>query len=124
MNLKLIEHLVYVLKYYTGDSELMLNVSRILSKLTLHPDCCHELVLHDSFYKSFLKIMIKHETKQDLIVRVGFILGNLTGRVDSTRIRFMNEKYSIETILNILKVYFNNDQLVILFKYNKIFGKF
>ncbi|CAF1030134.1 unnamed protein product, partial [Brachionus calyciflorus] len=110
LNLKLMEHLVYVLKYFTGDPELMLNVSRILSKLTLHSDCCQELIQYESFYKSFLKIMIKHESKQDLIVRIGFILGNVTGRIENSRIKFISEKYSIETILNTLKVYFNNDQ--------------
>lgn len=57
--------------------------------------------------------MIKHESKQDLVVRIGFVLGNVTGRYEDARIRFIREKYSIETLLNTLKTYFNNDQQVI-----------
>lgn len=57
--------------------------------------------------------MIKHESKQDLVVRIGFVLGNITGRFENARLRFMSEKYSIETLLNTLKVYFTNDQQVI-----------
>jgi hypothetical protein len=64
LKLDIIEQLVYILKYYTSDGELMLNVSRILSKLTLHSDCCQKLASCDSCYKSFLKVMIKHDSKQ------------------------------------------------------------
>jgi hypothetical protein len=34
------------------------------SKLTLHADCSQELIRQDSCYRSFVKIMIKHDSKQ------------------------------------------------------------
>ena len=111
MSLNLIELLVYILKYYTSDSELMLNISRILSKLTLHTDCCYELAKHDSCFKSFIKLMIKHDAKHDLIVRVTFVIGNLTSRLEESRLKYFNEKYSIDTLINLLKYYTNHPTL-------------
>ena len=46
---------------------------------------------------------------KDLIVRIGFVLGNLTSRNDSSRLKFANEKYAVETVINTLKFYFLND---------------
>ncbi len=81
----MIEELTNALKYFTGDCDLMLNISRIFrcffqllykkcfefntfffyySKLTLHSDCCTILSDCVSCYKSFIKIMIKHDSKQ------------------------------------------------------------
>ena len=107
VSLNLVEMLVYTLKYFTSDSELMLNISRILSKLTLHADCCYELAKHESCFKSFIKLMIKHDAKQDLIVRVAFVIGNLTSRLEESRLKYFNEKYSIDTLINLLKYYIN-----------------
>jgi armadillo repeat-containing protein 2 len=105
LSLNLIEELIYIVKYYTGDAELMLNISRILSKLTLHSDCCHRLMIQKSCYKSFIKILIKHDTKQDLIVRIAFILGNIMGRYEEARLYFIDEKYSLDTLVNTLKTF-------------------
>lgn len=64
--------------------------------------------------------MIKHDSKQDLIVRIGFILGNVTARHENARVRFMNEKYSVDTVTNTLKTYFNHDlQVYFKFKLSK-----
>lgn len=109
INCQIVEELSNALKYFTGDSDLMLNISRIFSKLTLHSDCCTLLSDCSSCYKSFIKIMIKHDSKQDLIVRTGFILGNLTSRNDSARLRYVSEKHSIETLINLLKIYLDLD---------------
>lgn len=83
----------------------MLNISRILSKLTLHSDCCKLLSECASCYKSFIKIMIKHDSNQDLIVRICFIIGNLASRNDEARVRYANEKYAFDTLVNLLKLY-------------------
>ncbi len=115
LSLKLIENLVYILKYCTSDEELTLNVSRILSKLTLHSDCCKELVAQDSCYKSFIKILIKHQKKQDLIVRIGFVLGNITARHEDARLKFYQERHAIDTLINTLIKYYEYDLEVYFF---------
>jgi len=111
LSLNLIEELVGILKYFSSDGELMLNVSRILSKLTLHADCCQKFVSYNSIYKSFIKVMLKHDAKQDLIVRVGFILGNVTSRHDEARVEYMSEKYAIDTLIKTLKLYLDRDEV-------------
>lgn len=42
----------------------MKNIARIFSKLTQHTDCCLKLVQCSSCYRSFLKILVKHESNQ------------------------------------------------------------
>ena len=49
---------------------------------------------------------------QDLIVRLCFVLGNLTIKNDSARLKLFQEIDSIETLLNILKTYCQLDKEV------------
>ena len=53
--------------------------------------------------------MLKHDLKQDLIVRIGFVLGNITSRHEDARIQFMHEKYSLDTIIKTMKLYSDLD---------------
>ncbi len=55
--------------------------------------------------------MLKHDAKQDLIVRVGFILGNVTSRHDEARVEYMSEKYAIDTLIKTLKLYLDRDEV-------------
>ena len=55
--------------------------------------------------------MLKHDIKQDLIVRIGFVLGNITSRHEDARIQFMNEKYSLDTIIKTMKLYSDLDEV-------------
>lgn len=42
-------------------------------------------------------------------MRTSFILGNLTSRNDIARIRYANENHSIDTLINLLKLYLDLD---------------
>ncbi len=55
--------------------------------------------------------MLKHDLKQDLIVRIGFVLGNITSRHDEARIEYMSEKYSLDTLIKILRLYLDLDEV-------------
>ena len=55
--------------------------------------------------------MLKHDLKQDLIVRIGFVLGNITSRHEDARIQFMHEKYSLDTIIKTMKLYSDLDEV-------------
>ncbi len=46
-----------------------------------------------------------------MIVRVGFILGNVTSRHDEARVEFMSEKYAIDTLIKTLKLYLDRDEV-------------
>ena len=62
--------------------------------------------------------MLKHDLKQDLIVRIGFVLGNITSRHEDARIQFMHEKYSLDTIIKTMKLYSDLDAVNCLVIWN------
>ncbi|XP_005102121.1 armadillo repeat-containing protein 2 isoform X2 [Aplysia californica] len=105
-----IDGLVTLMDTYPGDSDLMLYISRILSKITLHTDCCSVLANQHSCYRAFVNLLKQHLLKDDLVVRLCFVLGNLTIKNDSARLKLFQEIDSIETLLNILKTYCELDR--------------
>ncbi|CAF2508688.1 unnamed protein product [Rotaria sp. Silwood2] len=106
----LIDHLTFILKYFTDKSheDLMKNVARLFSKLTQHTDCCMKLVQCSSCYRSFLKILIKHE-----IVRICFILGNMMAKSEDARLTFMKDSHALQTLTKLLHSYIQLDSLVL-----------
>ncbi|XP_006815976.1 armadillo repeat-containing protein 2-like [Saccoglossus kowalevskii] len=104
-----IQELCKVMECYPSDSDLMLNVSRILSKLTLNNDCCSTLSRYPTCFKSFLKLLHLHQRKSDLVVRVCFVLGNLTSKNDEARTSLYNTENSMKILLGVFKTYFKLD---------------
>ncbi|CAF1377610.1 unnamed protein product [Adineta steineri] len=115
LNDELIDHLTFILKYFTDKShgDLMTNVARIFSKLTQHTDCCLKLVQCSSCYRSFLKILVKHESNQALVVRVCFILGNMMAKSEDARLTFMKDSHALKTLTKLLHSYIQLDSLVL-----------
>ncbi|BFZ09273.1 hypothetical protein BsWGS_12312 [Bradybaena similaris] len=105
-----ISGLVHLMNSYPGDSDLMLYISRIFSKMTLHADCCSVLANQPACYRAFVNLLKKHLFKDDLIVRLCFVLGNLTIKNDNARLKLFQETDCVETLLLILKTYLELDQ--------------
>ncbi|CAL1534975.1 unnamed protein product [Lymnaea stagnalis] len=105
-----IEGLVHLMDSYSGDSDLMMYISRIFSKITLHTDCCSVLANQPTCYKAFVHLLKRHVLKEDLVVRLCFVLGNLTIKNEAARLKLFQESHSIETLLLILKTYLELDQ--------------
>ena len=59
-------------------------------KLTLNNDCTAVLAEHPTAFQSLLALINKHPDRNDLVVRVGFVLGNLTARNDDCRYCLFN----------------------------------
>ncbi|KAL3882503.1 hypothetical protein ACJMK2_028840 [Sinanodonta woodiana] len=106
---KVIDGLCTATDTYSADSDLVLNISRIFSKVTLHTDCCVSLGNNLTSYRSFLLLLKKHLQKEDIVVRVCFILGNMTAKNDDARIHLFQESNSIEIIISVLKTYLELD---------------
>ncbi|XP_013385891.1 armadillo repeat-containing protein 2-like [Lingula anatina] len=104
-----IEEMERSTQLYSADSEVVHNIIRIFSKVTLHSDCCNALNSIPSTYKSFLYLLNQYIQKQDLIVRLTFVIGNLTAKSDDARLRFFQEENAFKTILNIFKTYLELD---------------
>ena len=116
----LLQSLVFFLKQFPRDTELVLNISRILSKMTLCTDVCLHLLDYrgdptrneprdvdgdedDDLFAALFAVLTTHVQKADLVVRVLFILGNLTAKSDEARARLWllrrkeAERGSVET---------------------------
>ncbi|XP_070568677.1 armadillo repeat-containing protein 2-like isoform X2 [Ptychodera flava] len=106
---QVVQELCKVMESYPGDSDLMLNISRILSKLTLNHDCCYVLSRYPTCFKSFLDLLHRHRLKGDLVVRVCFVLGNLTAKNDDARVSLKDTDRCMAILLDVFKTYFEID---------------
>lgn len=109
LNCKLLEGLTVTLDVFLSDGEIVLNISRIFSKVTLHTDCCMALAQNSLSYKVFLCLLKKHLKRQDIVVRVCFIIGNMTAKNDDARLSLFQEVRSLEVVLAVLKSYLDLD---------------
>ncbi len=102
---KVIPKLIQVLEQFKGHKELMLNVSRILSKVSSDSECSKSLIQTGKL--NFLAELISEwESLNSFIVRIGFVLANLTTTFDEAREQVSNH---ISKIIKVAITYFKKD---------------
>ncbi|CAK6446709.1 unnamed protein product [Pipistrellus nathusii] len=101
--------LCMVMGQYTSDKDVCTNIARIFSKLTSYRDCCIALANCSRCYALFLNLINKYQQKQDLVVRIVFILGNLTAKSNQAREQLFKEKESIPTLLSLFRAFHELD---------------
>ncbi|XP_036920899.1 armadillo repeat-containing protein 2 [Sturnira hondurensis] len=94
---------------YMSDKDVCTNIARIFSKLTTYHDCCAALANCPRCYALFLNLINKYQKKQDLVVRIVFILGNLTAKNNQAREQFFKEEGSIPTLLSLFRTFYKLD---------------
>ncbi|KAI8498698.1 Armadillo repeat-containing protein 2 [Branchiostoma belcheri] len=104
-----VRELLSVIGSYYGDSDLMLNCSRIHSKLTLSTDCCVVMSQDKTCFKNYLRLLQKYQKKEDLVVRVLFILGNLSAKSEEARLALFHQHGCMETLLGVLSTFLDMD---------------
>ncbi|CAH1229269.1 ARMC2 [Branchiostoma lanceolatum] len=104
-----VRELISVIGSYYGDSDLMLNCSRIHSKLTLSSDCCVVMSQDKACFKNYLRLLQKYQKKEDLVVRVLFILGNLSAKSEDARLALFHQHGCMETLLGVLSTFLDMD---------------
>ncbi|XP_074043403.1 armadillo repeat-containing protein 2 isoform X2 [Macrotis lagotis] len=109
LNNSALPELCGVMEQYANDKDVCTNVARILSKLSSYHDCCAALADYSSCYALFLSLINQYEKKQDLVVRIVFILGNLTAKNNQAREQFSKEKGCIKTLLSLFNTYYEMD---------------
>lgn len=68
-----------------SGKELILNISRLLSKVSLDISCAEQIVLSGQM-TNFVKAMSStHRDHSAVLIRLAYILGNLTTNFDSAR---------------------------------------
>ena len=81
---KVIPKLLSILEQFKGHKELMLNVSRILSKVSQDSDCARAIISTNKL--EFLTSLIsEYQPYTAFVVRVSFVLANLTTYFDEAR---------------------------------------
>ncbi|XP_039387066.1 armadillo repeat-containing protein 2 isoform X4 [Mauremys reevesii] len=100
-----VSELWVVLEQRMNDKDICTNIVRIFSKLSSYNDCCAALAACSRCYVLFLALLNKHQKKQDLVVRVVFILGNLTAKNNQAREQFFKVKGSADTLISLFQTY-------------------
>ncbi|XP_078303318.1 armadillo repeat-containing protein 2 isoform X1 [Panthera onca] len=109
LSISALPQLCAVMGQYMADKDVCTNIARIFSKLTSYYDCCAALANCSRCYALFLKVINKYQKKQDLVVRIVFILGNLTAKNHQAREQFSKEKGSIPTLLSLFHTFYKMD---------------
>ncbi|XP_068867120.1 armadillo repeat-containing protein 2 isoform X5 [Aphelocoma coerulescens] len=104
-----VSELFVALEQRGSDKDVCTCIVRILSKLSSYNDFCAALADCSRCYFLFLALLNKHQKQQDLVIRIIFILGNLTAKNDQSREQFFKEKESINTLTSLFQTYYELD---------------
>ncbi|XP_040839061.1 armadillo repeat-containing protein 2 [Ochotona curzoniae] len=94
-----------VIEQYMSDKDVCTNVARIFSKLTSYHDFCVALASCSRCYALFLNLINTYQKQQDLVIRVVFILGNLTAKSDPAREQLCRERGCMQTLLSLFHAF-------------------
>lgn len=96
-------------KNLINHHELTLNICRIFSKVSLQEDC--QKIMNDqckNFYRIMLSVLNQYQDSISVIIRICFILGNLTFDNENERSEFSLQN-DVPLLLNLLQQYDGKD---------------
>ncbi|NXT26359.1 ARMC2 protein, partial [Syrrhaptes paradoxus] len=97
------------LEQHMDDKDVCTYIVRIFSKLSSYNDFCAALADCSRCYILFLALLHKHQKQQDLVIRIIFILGNLTEKNNQAREQFFKERGSVNTLISLFQTYYELD---------------
>ncbi|XP_068016600.1 armadillo repeat-containing protein 2 [Melanerpes formicivorus] len=97
------------LELRAGDGDVCAYVLRTFSKLSSYDDFCAALADCSRCYNLFLALLNNHQKQQDLVVRVLFVLGNLTAKHNQAREQLFKAKGSVNTLTSLFQTYHELD---------------
>lgn len=68
-----------------SGKELILNIARLLSKVSLDPYCADQIVQSGHLAKFMNSMVTTHRDSSAILIRIAYILGNLTTNFDKAR---------------------------------------
>ncbi|RMC13135.1 hypothetical protein DUI87_10666 [Hirundo rustica rustica] len=104
-----IPELCVALERRGSDRDVCFCIVRVLSKLSTYNDFCAALADCSRCYILFLALLNKYQKQQDLVIRIVFILGNLTEKNDQSREQFFQEEESVNTLISLFQTYYELD---------------
>jgi len=88
-------------KRFSGHKELILNVSRFLSKVSIDFNCAEQLVMNRDNLPVFLKIMVQYKESSAILIRVAFVLGNITTHYEEARKELCQSKNCFSNVIEL-----------------------
>lgn len=101
-------HLIRSAEICIGDDEVQLNVIRTLSVLSEHPNCCETLADYSSRLGMLLgpcDTSMTAPKRVGILIRLGYVLGNIMARFDAPRSQFFNNDVAMEYLMQTLECY-------------------
>lgn len=88
---------------FAQGKELMLNIARLLSRVSLNMKCS-EMMVKSNHVKDFLAAMVTHKHSSAILIRLAYILGSLTTNFEEARRAICvsdNNNSSFEALLHL-----------------------
>ncbi|XP_071455226.1 armadillo repeat-containing protein 2 [Hetaerina americana] len=100
-----INELCSTIYLFSCDLDIVSNVSRTLSILSTHDICCSAIMDHECSIKTMVKLLKKFPGRQDIVVRLCYVLGNIMAKSDKARLKFYYEEDSLLCLIELLFKY-------------------
>ena len=97
---------------FNQGKELSLNIARLLSKISIDFSCADKIV-KSGHIKGYLNAMVQHRDSSAILIRLAYILGNLTTNFEEARVKLCrrkeDEKSCFLTIIELACFYLEKD---------------
>jgi len=100
-----LDALVQVMALFPKHGELLTNVSRILSKLTLHGSACDAFARAEARVRQVARTLGANAESAPLVLRLSFVLGSLTEKSDRLRVMFAFDCEGTSLVPQLLRRY-------------------
>ncbi|CAG0891538.1 unnamed protein product [Cyprideis torosa] len=94
---------------FSTDLDIVSHASRILSVLATDEKCCDVMIADESSMPIMASILRRYPSRQDIVVRLGYVLGNMVARSAQCRSKFLEIDGGVDALLDILSVYIRRD---------------
>lgn len=102
--------LTRVMALFPGNVELLTNVSRILAKLTPHGSVVDMFAKTDVHIRQVTRTLSAHVDSPALVLRLAFVLGNLTAKSDRLRVVFAFDCEGTSLVPDFLQKYWQKER--------------
>lgn len=110
VELGILTDLIRISAQYREDQELQMNIARVLGKLSLHDAPCEAFEADASHLQELVKCLNVHAGVSSIVLRLAFVLGNLTARSDRLREIFWFECGGAALLPSLMQRYWQKDR--------------
>ncbi|KAJ1528630.1 hypothetical protein ONE63_007025 [Megalurothrips usitatus] len=104
-----VSQLCQSLELFSTDLDLVTNIARTFSIISTNDECCQAIAKYKGCTKLFAKLFSKYPGRQDIVVRLGYALGNLLAKCDDIRLQLLESEGAMDTLLDLLQLYLQKD---------------